>query len=181
MYNKYIDGRNVKERCETSTKHSERVPVLKISNLPEGIICDLDGTISLFTPEMRNPYDASRCEFDILNRPLAEIIMALYKLGKKLIFVSGREDKYKEQTEKFLHKHLDELKDDGSITPMQYDLYMRQTGDSRKDFLIKKEIYMQLIKDKYNIICVFDDRVSVCKMWRHELGLMVFQLNDIEF
>lgn len=41
---------------------------------------------------------------------------------------------------------------------------MRKTGDSRKDFLIKKEIYENELKDKYNILAIFDDRQQVVDM-----------------
>lgn len=41
---------------------------------------------------------------------------------------------------------------------------------------------MKHVQGNYQIHAVFDDRPRVCRMWRHELGLLVFQVGDnIEF
>ena len=52
---------------------------------------------------------------------------------------------------------------------------MRSKGDHRSDTEVKKEIYDKYIKDKYNILCVFEDRDKVVKMWRDE-GLLCNQV-----
>jgi hypothetical protein len=125
----------------------------------KAIICDLDGTLALLN---RDPYDASQCELDTLNVPVAKILR-LY--DGSVILVSGREDKYKPQTVKWLDTH-----------EVSYDqLYMRKSGDFRKDFIVKKEIYDQYIKDNYDVEWVFDDRDQVVKLWR-EMGLTCFQV-----
>ena len=69
-------------------------------DLPDAVICDLDGTIALICD--RSPYDASRCEQDLVNEPVRSI---LQKSGHAIVFVSGREDKYKPQTLAWLKKH----------------------------------------------------------------------------
>ena len=56
-----------------------------------------------------------------------------------------------------------------------WDLIMRSKGDHRSDTEIKKEIYDKYIKDKYNVMCVFEDRDKVVKMWRDE-GLLCNQV-----
>jgi len=194
MYNKYIDGRNVKERCETFTRHVDPILIKKFTNLPKAIICDLDGTLAIIND--RSPFDASKCEQDILNKPVADVVMWAYKHNIKIIFVSGRDDQFAPQTKRFIENHLiiekterpmfyhgDSLMEgDEKITfsPMPFILHMRKTGDSRKDYIIKKEIYDQHIKDKYDVQFVLDDRPSVVRMWRG-LELTVFQLNDKEF
>ena len=53
---------------------------------------------------------------------------------------------------------------------------MRSSGDFRKDTIIKEELYNKHILNKYNILCVFDDRKSVVEMWK-KLGLYVFDCN----
>lgn len=156
------------------------------------IICDLDGTLAIievYDPEkpcskparLRNPYDASNChETDLINIPLAKIldsvdINATYEI--KIIFVSGREDKYRESTLKFLNEKVSEYFEYVHLCP----LFMRKTGDQRPDEIIKKEIYDENIKDKYDVLCVFDDRPKVIRMWR-SLGLYVFDCGrGIEF
>ena len=57
------------------------------------------------------------------------------------------------------------------------DLYMRKDGDYRPDCIVKREIYEQEIKDKYDVVGVFEDRDSCVKMWR-ALGLTCFQVAD---
>ena len=51
-------------------------------------------------------------------------------------------------------------------------LLMRKTGDKRRDTEVKEEIYNEFIKDKYNVLTVFDDRPCVVRMWKR-LNLMV--------
>jgi hypothetical protein len=57
---------------------------------------------------------------------------------------------------------------------------MRKSGDYRKDYEVKKEIYETYIKDKFNVLCVLDDRQSVVDMWR-SLGLTCLQVNYGDF
>ena len=56
---------------------------------------------------------------------------------------------------------------------------MRKTDDSRKDSIIKKEIFLEHIDKEYNVMSVFDDRPQVIRMWR-DLGLFVFDVNQSE-
>lgn len=130
------------------------------------IICDLDGTLALLNG--RNPYDASSCEQDVLHKPIAEIITSYQA---KVILVSGRFEKNRPQTLKWLELH----------NIPYYALYMRKDGDKRKDTVIKKEIYETYIKDKFTVDFCIDDRPQVVRMWRHDLGLLVLQLDDKEF
>lgn len=134
-----------------------------IDGLPRAVICDLDGTLCLLNG--RNPYDASTCENDELNKVVASIIK-----GKTVLFTSGREDKYREQTVKFLTRH----------NILYENLWMRKSGDSRKDSIIKEEIYNDHIKGKYNIEFVLDDRNQVVELWR-SLGLICLQVADGDF
>lgn len=133
-------------------------------NLPKAIICDLDGTLALMNG--RNPFDASTCDQDLLNEPVSNLLKNYKKLGYKILLVSGREDKYKEPTLRFLATH--EIVFD--------DLIMRKTKDSRKDSLVKTEIYNNHIKDNYFIEFVLDDRNQVVDTWRNDLKLPCFQV-----
>ena len=63
---------------------------------------------------------------------------------------------------------------------MNYELHMRKTGDSRKDCIVKKEIFDAEIKDKYYIEFILDDRDQVVKMWR-SMGLTCLQVADGNF
>lgn len=56
-----------------------------------------------------------------------------------------------------------------------FNLLMRNKRDFRPDEVIKKEIFEKEIDPKYNVICVFDDRDKVVKMWR-DLGILCNQV-----
>lgn len=137
--------------------------------LPEAVICDLDGTLSLLNG--RNPYDASTCDQDLPNTPVIECVKAMYATGRKIIFMSGREDQYRAQTEKFIAKHLPD---------MPYELYMRKTGDSRKDSIIKSELFDAHIRERFNVLFNLDDRQQVVDFYR-SMGLAVFQVDYGDF
>jgi predicted kinase len=133
-------------------------------SLPKAILCDLDGTLALMNG--RNPFDASKCDEDLLNEPVANVLKNYNQLGYKILLVSGREEQYKEPTLRFLEKH-------GIAFD---DLMMRKTKDSRKDSIIKTEIYNEFIKEQYFVEFVLDDRNQVVDMWRNDLKLPCFQV-----
>jgi hypothetical protein len=89
----------------------------------------------------------------------------MHKAGYKIIFCSGREDLYREQTERFIKKHLS----------VEYELFMRKGSDLRKDSIIKSEIYDGQIAPNYNVFLVLDDRNQVVDFWRSK-GLTCFQV-----
>lgn len=139
------------------------------SNKGDCIVCDLDGTLCNLNG--RDPYDPSTCDRDLPVYPVLDCLNAMYAQGKDIVFMSGREDKYRNQTMKFLSKY----------TTFPSRLLMRATDDKRKDSIVKRELYETELKSKYNVIFVIDDRPSVVRMWRYDLGFMVFQVNDREF
>lgn len=134
-------------------------------SLTPAIICDLDGTLALM--DGRNPFDATRCDEDRLNEPVAEALKNFSKNGYDILLVSGREDKFREPTLRFLEQHK---------IPHNH-LWMRKSRDSRKDSIVKREIFDALIRDKYFVEFVLDDRNQVVDMWRQDLGLTCFQVN----
>lgn len=152
MYNRYL---------KPEVKKIENNP-----ELPYRIICDLDGTLALHNG--RGPYEIEKCETDLVNRPIWNIL-TIYGLDY-VIFVSGREDKYRPETERWL----------ADLFPKKPLLFMRKTDDLRNDAIIKREIYEAEIKDKFNIDFVLDDRDRVVRMWR-ELGLTCLQVAEGDF
>ncbi len=129
------------------------------------IIVDLDGTLALL--DGRNPYDASLCEGDLLNEPVASIVRQCPSI---VLLVSGRKEEHRPQTERWLQKH-------GIV---YFALWMRATEDSRSDVLVKQDIHEQYIKGQYNIDFVLDDRASVVRFWR-SIGLTVLQVAEGDF
>lgn len=183
LYNRHVKDKKITEKKEIFLAR-EIIPASDKSKLERAIICDLDGTLAIIGD--RSPYDASRChEVDTINGPILETILALYNRGYKLVFCSGREDRYEEQTRKFIDKYLtknvcrqEELHidyEDKEIIP--YELFMRKAGDQRRDSLIKAEIYKEHIEPKYNVLLTLDDRQQVVRGWR-ELGLTCLQVAE---
>jgi len=139
--------------------------VIQDAGLPKAVLCDLDGTLALMRD--RNPYDATHCDEDDLNEPVASVLRNFYNNGFQILLISGREDRFYQPTVRFLEKH----------TISYYQLWMRKTGDLRKDAIIKREIFDAEIADRYFIEFVLDDRNQVVEMWRKELQLPCFQVN----
>lgn len=137
-------------------------------NLPKCIICDLDGT--LCDIDHRDPYDASKCEDDGLNVPVANTIKAFHEKGYKIFLFSGRMDAFKKETENWLEAY-----------EIPYDkLVMRKTDDYRKDSVIKEEIFNHHVLNDYYVEFILDDRDQVVDKWR-SMGLTVFQVNYGDF
>lgn len=126
-------------------------------------IFDIDGTLAKATG--RSPYDYSLVHTDTPKHSITMIARILKASGLPIIIVSGRTDDCKIQTMQWLSTH--------SI-PFD-EIHMRKAGDTRKDSIIKQEIYENELKDKYNILAVFDDRNQVVEMWR-SLGLDCLQV-----
>ena len=76
----------------------------EVKEIWPAIICDLDGTLALLNG--RSPYDASTCENDELNT-LVRDVWDSFDLNEHVkILVSGRSDKHREQTERWLKNNF---------------------------------------------------------------------------
>jgi len=136
------------------------------------VVADLDGTLAIMGP--RNPYDDMRCYCDSVNIQVLEVLCALMSHnGLRAVFVSGRQSRSREETERWLD-------DMATFPPLSYDLFMRETGDNRPDDVVKEEIYRTKIEPNYDVFLVLDDRDKVVKMWR-KLGLTCFQVQEGNF
>lgn len=142
-----------------------------IPDAQKAIICDLDGTLALLGD--RSPYDTANCDKDRVNEPVSWVLFRAKESYYKILFTSGREDKFRPQTEAWLdRKGFDYLK--------PYELFMRTTGDFRKDYVVKLELFNQHIRKNYAVQFVLDDRNQVVRMWR-KLGLTCFQVAEGDF
>lgn len=140
--------------------------------LMDALICDLDGTLSLFEAKgHRGPYDASHCDEDDCNPHIKRLIEVYYRfLHYQIIYLSGREEKYRAPTEVFLRTH--------GCPPGP--LYMRPSGDSRRDWIVKGELFDANIRGKYRVDFVLDDRNQVVQFWR-SIGLTCLQVAAGDF
>ena len=152
-------------------------PVPKFNNPAEPnkkrcIICDLDGTLALHNG--RSPYNATYCQTDLVNHSLAWILEASiadlgeHSPGLDIIYLTGREEKYRQVTEQWL---------DANALAFHDMLLMRPSKDQRTDSIVKKEIYYADIEPYYEVVAVFEDRLRVCEMW-HEEKLPVYRVGD---
>lgn len=143
-------------------------------DLPTCIIVDIDGTLAHM--DGRSPYDYSMVHTDLVDEPIRDIVHRYYTSNRQVIpdtyviIVSGRKDDCKESTEQWLQDNH-----------VPYDeIHMRRAGDNRDDRIVKKEIYDEYIKPRFNVRFVLDDRDRVVKMWR-EQGLKVLQVAEGDF
>lgn len=135
--------------------------------LPDAIICDLDGTLALFGDA--NPYDRDFSK-DKLNKAVINILDRYNNYGAKILLLSGRSNKFEEQTIAWLKT---------KSIPFE-SLTMRKEGDVRKDSIVKKEFYEVIVRDLYNVLFVLDDRNQVVELWR-SLGLTCLQVAEGDF
>lgn len=139
-------------------------------NLPNAVICDIDGTLASLNG--RDPYDIERASEDTLNVNVALVLKSLSDAGMKVIMLSGRRAETREQTVRFLNDNIPSI-------PVE-KLFLRSDSDRRPDTTFKKEVFVNEIMDRYNVRVVIEDRPKVVRMWRYELGLTVFQVDDKE-
>jgi predicted kinase len=143
-------------------------PYVPDTSKPKAVICDIDGTVAL--TYKRSPYDYTKVLQDKTNDPVVELVKALNAEGYAIIYCSGREDSCYVDTQTWL------VNNKLPVGP----LYMRETGDHRKDFITKQEIFDKNIRKYYNVRFVIDDRTQVVKMWRR-LGLTCLQCAEGDF
>jgi len=140
------------------------------SPLDPAVIFDIDGTLAYM--HNRGPFDWDKVDRDHLNEVVAEHVRFHKEAGRKIIIVTGRDEAARSLTSQWLEFY-----------GVYFDkLLMRPKDDFRKDSVVKKEIFLNYIKDKYNVICVYDDRLQVVDAWR-KLGLWVFNCDQtgVEF
>jgi len=149
------------------------------------VIFDLDGTIadiearrSLSTKENGKMnwdvfFDPNNIDLDLPNWSVITMAQILRKEGYRIVIFSGRSKATKEVTKAWLEKF---------DVPFQL-LKMRPTS---RDFMfmpddeLKKKWLDDLFPNKEDILCVFDDRDKVVKMWRDN-GLTCMQVNEGNF
>lgn len=152
-------GRDVIERMWRQHLQTVRLPQ---EGLPPCLIVDVDGTLA--DKGNRHPYDWGKVINDEPKQHVIDLVNR-YADTHRIIVFSGRDGQCYGDTEQW-------LVDNG----VRYDeLYLRTTKDSRKDTVIKYELYEQYVHGFYNVEFVLDDRDSVVCMWR-SMGIPVMQV-----
>lgn len=149
-------------------------------------IVDIDGTI--FDPAHRlHLIDRAReggpdwpaffaaCADDSPIWPVIRVVACLAAAGHNIIYVTGRSISTMEATGKCLRV----------VGLPGSPIVFRSEGDHRPDTIVKKERLEQIMRshaetdEGFQVLGVFEDRPSVCKVWR-EMGLPVFQVGSGE-
>lgn len=136
--------------------------------LTQCYIVDIDGTIA--EKGDRNPFDWKNVGKDTL---IENVFNTIWDLGHNnedadIIFCSGRDESCREETMKW-------LQDKFKLWGRGIKLYMRPEGDMRPDWIVKEELWNQIVKEGYHIVALIDDRNQVCRRAR-ALGLTVLQV-----
>ncbi|MEU9871090.1 hypothetical protein AB0C87_24885 [Actinomadura sp. NPDC048021] len=139
-------------------------------------LVDIDGTVAKRNeedPNVRHPFDWKRVGEDLPNDPVIEVVRALDSAGHTIFYLSGRSSVCYRETSEWLDLY---------VGPIGELLLMRQDGDHRPDTVVKRELYEEKVFPFYGKpLAVLDDRNSVVKMWREELGLTVLQVAEGDF
>lgn len=136
------------------------------------VIVDIDGTLAHMDGK-RKPYDWHKVGVDEVDAGVAHLVDAIKCIDYAKVFIfSGRSDICKPETEEWLERH-----------DIEYDILAMRPHAllQEKDVFIKREMFEQHVRGKYNVLFVVDDRPQVCRMWRDELGLRVLQVGDPYF
>jgi predicted kinase len=181
LYNKFVKGKTIDDiinniQAKTPAFQIKHNPLIKINSnrrlneFKNAIIVDIDGTIS--DANKRNIHDLSKVYSDTPRNEIIKIIKGYidYYDDINVLVVTGRHSNSNEQTIEWLNTHFN----------IWGILYMRNEKDNRCDSIVKEEIYLDHIKNKYNILAVFDDRKRVVDMWR-KYKLNTLQVNEGDF
>ena len=107
--------------------------------------------------------------------PVIKLCETLLITNNDVWFFTGRMEHSRRKTYRWLFNnirwfHNHDLYD--------HQLVMRQTGDFRPDYIIKKEMLDNMLdEDKERLVCIFDDRQQVVDMWRKN-GITCLQVKD---
>jgi len=160
-------------------KYIEKItPIQQNTSLPACVLVDVDGTIALHN---RGAFEWDKVITDIPNKPVIDLVKSLlYNDGQQVIFLSGRDGVCKEDTVEWLKKQFPIL-DVGSNKGFHEEfLFMRQEGDTRRDSIVKRELFDNHIRNNYYVWLVLDDRDQVVKMWR-QMGFTCLQVAEGNF
>ena len=133
-------------------------------DLPKCLIVDIDGTIAKMTN--RGPFEWDKVSHDEPRKFVLDMIEGIVKENDCfVVYLSGRDSVCEPDTRKWIYDNTSDY-----VFSHNWQLYMRKENDTRKDCIVKEEIFWDKIASKYNVIGVFDDRPQVLQMW-HELKL----------
>lgn len=143
-------GKKVLIKFYTKYFHNEYVQEVGYDNRPirenNGksfcVVCDLDGTIALHNGRL--PFDWDKLGEDKFDQRILDVIYKFYQSGTKLIFLTGRPESVRNETDDWINSRV----------WSNYDLIMRPVGDNRSGEIVKKELWEKYIEPHYYTLCI---------------------------
>ena len=123
---------------------------------PKAVLIDLDGTVADMKG-VRKPFEWYKAHLDKPRETVISMVHGLVDSGITPVFMSGRDGVCIEATYNWIQEHI--LPDGG------FYLFMRTAGDSRKDYVVKEELFWKYVDKNFNVVSVIDDRKSVLELW----------------
>ena len=146
------------------------------------VIFDLDGTLALIDKRRalaakangkinwKTFFAPENIQLDEPNVPVIEMAKVLKAQGHSVVIFSGRDSISKTETIAWLNQFC-----------VPFDvLKMRPEGSFTPDDVLKQDWLDQLFPVKSDVLCIFDDRDKVVKMWRSN-GIACFQVAPGDF
>lgn len=157
-------------------KNYQIYPITINNNITKPIcwIFDIDGTLA--HNNNRNPYDETKVLEDDVDYNLHTLFKTIEcvnidNIVEDIYICSGRTEKCRNNTEKWLNYYF--------CDKYKYKLFMRKENDNRPDYIVKKEMWEEIVKTNY-IAGIFDDRLQVVRYAR-SLGLKVLNVEYNNF
>lgn len=135
---------------------------------PPAVLVDLDGTLAL--RQGRSPFEWDTVATDAANTSVIAVVQALADAGFAIVVVSGRDAVCREDSAQWLRDNLQR----------PFTLYMRASGDNRRDEVVKREMWETHIRNRHAVSMAFDDRDRCVALWR-SLGIPTLQVADGDF
>ena len=146
------------------------------------VIFDLDGTLALIDKRRalaakangkinwKTFFAPENIQLDEPNVPVIEMAKVLKAQGHSVVIFSGRDSISRTETIAWLNQF-----------GVPFDvLKMRPEGSFTPDDVLKQDWLDQLFPVKSDVLCIFDDRDKVVKMWRSN-GIACFQVAPGDF
>jgi hypothetical protein len=146
------------------------------------IIFDLDGTLAIINERREKAtlpngkmdwetfFDPANIELDKPNVPVINVFRVMAASGYRVGVFSGRDAISYNETLQWLQKY-----------EVNFDfIRMRPIGSNTPDDVLKKQWLDDELNAGEEILCVFDDRDKVVKMWRDN-GITCMQVNYGDF
>jgi phosphoglycolate phosphatase-like HAD superfamily hydrolase len=135
----------------------------------DGTLADIEHRLGFVRSKPKNwpAFDAG-IPNDAVNLPVAEVFHSLKAAGNEIIFASGRNERTRDVTMKWLQ--------DNGLWDYRSKLYMRKADDYRSDDIVKDEIIDEIVADYGKLPDMwFDDRPRVVRAVRKR-GIFVFDV-----